>query len=159
MVRRRVGAVAAMLAIVVLAGCSVPAEWAIRLNADGTVDYLACYGGMESVSVDYKSAYFDEQVVEWEIQTIPTPADDFSHVAKPVDVAYYGETPPNWEGAPALPAPAGWTHVSTGGGFIAREDLTVGEWHWDLNSNWEWVPEHPCDGWVIDQGGEPVKVS
>jgi hypothetical protein len=163
MAKRWVRAGALVVAVgVLLSGCSYPAEFAIRLNADRTVDYLECWGGMEYVSVDYLRSYQSEpEVVEWEARTVPTPVDDFSHVASPIEIAYYGHTPPNWEGAPALPPPVGWdfVDVSTSWGPIAREDLTVGEWQWHLNSTWPWIPEHPCDGWDIDQDGEPVKVS
>ncbi len=160
MARRRIRALAVVLvAVAVLTGCSVAPEWAIRLNADGTVDHLLCWGGMESISVDYRSSSHPSGIVEWEAEVVPTPVDDFSAVAKPVDVAYYGETPPNWSGDPARRPPVDWDYVSIGWGELARDELEVGEWHWEVRTDWAWIPPQPCDGWLVGADGEPRKVS
>jgi hypothetical protein len=150
---RRLPAIAAAGALLVLlASCSMPSEFAMRLNSDGTVDYLDCSGPLGYVNVDYRYEVGEQGSIEWEA-TQPLGAGA-------ADVAYYGEVPPGWdERYTAFRPPLGWTFVSTSAGGVYRESLDEGEWEWFTVSTWDWIPEHPCDGWELDSDGEPRRTS
>ena len=132
------------------------------MNADGTVDFLACDSELDEIRVDYRQqaeleTYTYEPVIEWHAVRSATMVNGVAVVGNHTDVAYYGELPRGWsESFPAVVAPDDWTEVSTGIGFAYRDDLTEGSWVWFTHDeNWAWIPDHPCDGWELGPDGEP----
>jgi hypothetical protein len=152
-----VGGVGVML---LLSSCSVPAEWAARLNDDGTIDYLDCYSDLDHFEVDFRmpdESYLDESP-EWQAEIDNESVSGMRSAS--VEVAYYGELPDGWiETVRAARSPGAWTFVSTNAGFAERDDLVEGEWVWFTNDdNWAWIPPQPCDGWELGPDGEPRRI-
>lgn len=158
---KRIAAVALVGILTVgLTSCSVPAEWAARLNADGSVDYLSCYGPLDSIEVDFiYSAESDPAPVEWAAEISSGSLSDVR--SSSIDVAYYGEVPAEWnETVPAVEPPERWEYVSTSAGFAERVDLVEGSWVWFTNDDhWAWIPPQPCEGWEFGPDGEPRRTA
>jgi hypothetical protein len=162
---RRRGAVAAgvaVFALILLTSCSVPREWAARLNADGSIDYLSCWADLEEIEVDYVASGEREGAIAWRAHRSGV-SDGGMMRALPVDVAYYGEVPQDWivDVAEHRP-PQDWTRVDTPAGYAARVDLREGEWVWFTNGyDWPWIPDghHLCSGWELGPDGEPRRTT
>ncbi|MBX3194309.1 MAG: hypothetical protein KF727_04320 [Microbacteriaceae bacterium] len=160
--RRRVAAASAMLAVVALvSSCSVPAEWAARLNADGSVDYLSCWDDLEEIEVDYAAPGETADTIEWRAHRSGM-SDSGMLLTMPVDVAYYGQVPPDWTiDVPEHRPPSDWIRVSTSAGFAMRDDLREGEWIWFTNGyDWPWIPfgHRTCRGWELGPDAEPRRI-
>jgi hypothetical protein len=105
--RRRtgVGVGGAAVAILTLAGCSVPTPFGMRLNTDGTVDYLICRGSSGVVEVDYG---YDSEAIDAE----PSPEWRAAGPSSGRDVIRYGEEPDGFERGWLEPPPPGWDWVT-----------------------------------------------
>jgi len=132
--KRSLAAVALVAGCLVLAACTAPISYGVRLNADGAVDYANCSPGLASHEVDYHVGD-GAGVVEWTL----TPGIDAD---LPHAVIEYGVEPDGFTGV-ALPPPRNWTTVDVGFAHVDRTDLIVDEWVWEDN-NFEWIPGQPC---------------
>lgn len=140
---RRSRIAAAIVAVLLLAGCSYTEGYGLRLNADGTVDYVMCSSrSYRVIEVDYEAEgeqglEGNERTIEWRA----TGVDSSGHVVR------YGEEPPGFERDVLEPPPRDWEQVIINEGIAGadREDLRDGEWVWWGTSTEPWVPEHPCD--------------
>lgn len=144
-----------VVVLALLSGCTVPPEWAARLNADGSIDYLNCRASLSSIEVDFHVNDDDwDAEPEW---LVTTGHDD----SATVDVALYGEVPEGWrvERTEHRPPPD-WYYVSTSIGSAYRTELVEGEWVWFRNgTDWAWIPPRPCDGWELGPDGDPRRLS
>jgi hypothetical protein len=155
--RRRIGAALLALPVVsILTGCIAPQYGGVRLNADGTVDYVVCYRHNEPIYVNYLGE--DDQGSDTGLDEDEWRAIPKNDVSGPTVIEYgllpngYGETVP-----PEDP-PLGWTRVDTPGGYFLRSELTEGEWYWNNPNPWAWIPNHPCSGYEIGPDGDPREV-
>jgi hypothetical protein len=140
--RRRIGVgVGVAIAILTLAGCSVPTPFGMRLNADGTVDYLICSGSSGVIEVDYG---YDSEAIDAE----PSPEWRAAGPSSGRDVIRYGEEPDGFERGWLEPPPPGWDWVTVSHPWVsaARDELVEDEWVWFSTADYPWIPEHPCDG-------------
>jgi hypothetical protein len=144
--RRRFLTVATALVVVGLVGCSVPQPYGLRLNADGTVDAVECYGMGSNFEVDYRLAgeSMSSESPEWALDVGP----DAEH-HDPV-VVRYGRAPAGSTTTVFEDPPEGWVEVWTSVGSADRGELIEGEWVWRATSDFPWEPEHPCDGVTAD---------
>jgi hypothetical protein len=154
---------AAMIALVVLlSSCSVPREWAARLNADGSIDYLSCWDDLEEIEVDYVAAGETEGTIAWRVHRNEA-SDAGMMLTLTVDVAYYGQVPQGWTvDVPEHRPPRDWDRIDTPAGFAARDDLREGEWAWFTNGyDWPWIPDGHglCSGWELGPDGEPRRIT
>jgi hypothetical protein len=143
--RRRTRALALVLVTgALLASCSVPAPFGLRLNADGTVDSAECYGLPSKFTVDYVTA--DERADQdlWVAEWVLFLGASATH--EEAEVVRYGEEPPGSVSTALADPPSDWVLVSTSVGSADRDDLVEGEWVWWYTSRYPWEPEHPCDG-------------
>ena len=132
--RRGVSAVAAAIAAgMLLTSCTPGIPFGARLNADGTVDHVVCYGDY-GVHVDYISP--SESVVEWE------PLDAAGERIQGGGVLYYGQA---LQGVPtqAAPPPEDWTEVDLTVGDFLRSELEEGRWVWETEYV-AFIPDRPC---------------
>jgi hypothetical protein len=147
---RRVVAVAVVagIALTGLAGCSVPVGYGVRLNADGTVDFVECGVWSADFVVNYKrtSTVGDDDPIEWEVV-----ADDPDGLRDARPVVRHGEAPDGYSTVALLEPPEDWLYVEFAGNHAYRGDLTEGEWQWHHVSQYPWVPEHACEGVDLDQ--------
>jgi hypothetical protein len=141
--RTGIGALALVTAVV-LAGCSVPAPYGLRLNADGTVDAAECYALSSQFFVDYVTD--DERADEkfWDEEWLLSFGESDSHTD--AEVVRYGEEPEGSSSITLEDPPVDWVFVSTSVGSADREELVEGEWVWWYTSSYPWEPEHPCEG-------------
>jgi hypothetical protein len=142
---RRVLAVLAVVGVVAagLVGCSVPVGYGVRLNEDGTVDFVECTSRSFDFVVNYtmtSTAGMDDPI-EWEVV-----ADDADVVLEEPPVLRHGEAPDGYSTVNLLEPPEDWLYVEFAGQHAYRGDLTEGEWQWFGVSHYPWVPEHPCEG-------------
>jgi hypothetical protein len=147
---RRVAAVAAVVAVAAtgLAGCSVPIGYGVRLNEDGTVDFVECTSRSFDFVVNYmKTATAGEDdPVEWEVV-----ADDPDYESESYPVIRHGEAPAGYTTVSLLEPPEDWLYVDFAGKLAYRGDLPLGKWQWHHVSQFPWVPEHPCKGVDLDE--------
>jgi hypothetical protein len=147
---RRVFVVAAVVAVTatVLSGCSVPVGYGVRLNADGTVDFVECHSRSTDFVVDYArtSTAGDDDLVEWEVV-----ADDPDTRREERPVVRYGEAPDGHTTVHLAEPPEDWLYVEFAGKQAYRGDLVEGEWQWHNVAQYPWVPEHPCEGVDLDE--------
>jgi hypothetical protein len=147
---RRVLAAVVVVAVTAtaLVGCSVPVGYGVRLNDDGTVDFVEC--GLWSVDfvVNYTktSTAGDDDPIEWEVV-----ADDPEGQREVRSVIRHGEAPDGFTTVILLEPPEDWLYVEFAGNHAYRGDLTEGEWQWHHVSQYPWVPEHPCQGVDLDE--------
>ena len=125
---------AIVVAALTLTSCSVPDHGAVRLNDDGTVDYVLCYAVRSDViAVEYLVGDPNARDEADDLARDPGPS---RNPRAPV-VIEYGVVPPGYDEVnEASDPPARWTWVSTPGGYFMRDDLTVGEWFWNSGSAW-----------------------
>jgi hypothetical protein len=142
---RRVFAVAAVMGIVAvgLVGCSVPVGYGVRLNDDGTIDFVECTSRSFDFVVDYASTATapEGDAIEWEVVV-----DDPGFEPEAPAVVRHGEAPEGHATLSLLEPPEDWLYVEFAGQQAYRGDLTEGEWQWHGVSHYPWVPEHPCEG-------------
>lgn len=136
--RRAKGAGIVALIALALSGCSQPPDGGVRLNADGTIDFIVCGGPETIVEVTYLGI---ERTPTFDGTTWRGTWTDPDRL--PGQVVHYGD--PGYTAEILLNPPAGWTDVVANGVYADREDLTVGEWVW-FTSDPDWVPRRPCEG-------------
>lgn len=138
----------ALAMVGLLAGCSVPSPYGLRLNADGTVDAVDCYGLGSNFTVDYRLADepWDTDTFEWELLIGP----EAGHGDDPA-VVRYGVAPDGGTTTLLEDPPADWVEVWTSAGSARREELVEGEWVWWSTSRYPWEPERPCAGVSADE--------
>jgi len=143
-------------AAVLLGGCSAPEHWAVRLNPDGTGDYVDCAGPVWMIRVDYLTGDEPGEEWDWDVR-VPAGAEDVD----PVILARYGEVPAGWEERiPAQEPPADWVSVNTTSGYAQRSELVEGTWVWFTgDEHLQWAGDHPCDGWEVGPDGDPRPVA
>jgi hypothetical protein len=146
---RRVLAVVAVVGVAAtgLVGCSVPVGYGVRLNGDGTVDFVECTSRTFDFVVNYtKTATAgDDDPIEWEVV-----ADDPKAVREALPVVRHGEPPDGFTTVNLQEPPEDWLYVEFAGSRAYRGDLAEGEWQWHAVSQYPWVPEHPCRGVDLD---------
>lgn len=143
---RRLTAALAIATVGLLAGCSVPKPYGLRLNADGTVDAVECYGMGSSFTVDYRRAGETQsnESPEWVVTVGPDAEHDDPTIVR------YGLSPQGSTTTVLEDPPDDWVEVWTSVGSAERDDLIEGEWLWRATSDFPWEPEHPCDGLAAD---------
>lgn len=141
--RRAPRLIAVVVGLMVLTGCSPPPAHGVRLNADGTIDFVDCYGAGESISVDFSDGWSDDTSPEWEATSTTT--------GEPGEVIRYGEPPSGYSTTRLVDPPSNWTVVDFGLWPHHRSDLVEGEWEWVNGTTYPWVPEHPCDGVDLEE--------
>lgn len=145
--RRRNGVAGAVatVTLVILSGCTAPTPFGMRLNADGTVDYLVCRGSRSVIEVDYR---YDSEDVNAE----SSPEWRAAGASSERGVIRYGEEPDGFERDWLEPPPPGWDWVSASDPWVSatRDELVEGEWVWFSTTDYPWIPEHPCDGADLD---------
>lgn len=143
---RRRWLVAGAVGVVVLAlsGCSVPPTFGMRLNADGTIDYVECESSTYDIAVDYLRPGEDENsfAPEW----IARGQSDDQLVVR------YGEAPDGFETTVLEAPPADWVSVEvTTWIWVDRDELVEGEWEWWGTKMYPWDPDdRPCSGIAAD---------
>jgi hypothetical protein len=145
--RRKIAAAAIVGTVMVgLTSCSVPAGYGVRLNSDGTVDFVECLISSASsfdFSVDYllTAGLAEGQPIEWEVV-----ADDPSVTQEDYWVALYGTAPRGYTTVTLLDPPDGWLYVEFAGHRAYRGDLTESEWQWHDTARTFWGQQQPCEG-------------
>ena len=147
-VRRGGVLIVGVLALALLASCTpgTPEDYGIRLNADGTIDFVDCNGIQGHVVVRFSdeeiTANDDTLPIQWDVRRTAS--------GRLYDVIHYGETPAESETVRLEPPPPDWVWVSFGGGRYSpgyteqRSELVEGEWVWRNDEVWSFVPEHAC---------------
>jgi hypothetical protein len=145
---RRGGALlGGMLTLGLLAGCTpgTPQDYGVRLNSDGTIDFVDCNGLTGDVVVRFAVAegmLYEDAPVLWEV--------DRTGLGRLYEVVQYGTTPNGSTTVTLEPPPSDWLWVGFGGddwysSFIeSRSDLVEDEWVWRNDEFWSFVPEHAC---------------
>lgn len=128
--------------IAMLTACSVPAAHGVRLNADGTIDFVDCWGPEKVVAVNYLTNGLEEDVTEWEASGEPEEREAV--------VVRYGEAPDGYFTTVLLDPPAEWVAVDFGFRTYDRIEMVEGEWLWEGGVSYPWMPPHPCDGVDLD---------
>jgi len=130
--------VAALAVVLLLSGCSPAIEFAVRLNADDTVDYYVCrdWTDIGRVRVDYEVGREDGPT-EWVADSSGQADPDFAAVI-------YGQAPEGFKTTVLADPPPQWDRVRFGFGNMRRDQLEVGHWVW--NPSYPWVPAKPCEG-------------
>ena len=148
---RRVLATAATVGLLAfVTGCSVPSGYGVRLNHDGTVDFVDCLLSSAS-SFDFVVDYLmtagiaEGEPVEWEVA-----ADDPNKVQELFVIKLYGEAPDGYTTVSLSGPPEGWLYVEYGGHRAYRGDLTEGEWQWHDTTRTLWGTQQPCEGLDLD---------
>ena len=137
-----------MVVLGLLAGCTpgTPQDYGVRLNADGTIDFVDCNGLEGDVVVrfaDEVNALFDETALpQWEVRR--------TKLGRLFSVIEYG-TSFSGETTIALdPPPPDWLWVAFGNDpsnsmyVEPRSELVEGEWVWRNDEFWSFVPSHAC---------------
>ena len=144
--RRVLAATAAVGLLACMTGCSVPSGYGVRLNPDGTVDFVNCLTS-SALSFDFAVDYMmtgskaQGDPIEWEAS-----ANDPAVVQENYEVMLYGVAPDGYTTISLLDPPEGWLYVELGGIRAYRGDLIEGEWMWHNTSGSVGRSEQPCDG-------------
>jgi hypothetical protein len=139
-------AVAAVCLLAGLSGCSVPSGYGVRLNPDGTVDFVNCLVN-SALSYDFAVDYMmtgskaQGDPIEWEAS-----ANDPAVVQELYEVMLYGVAPDGYTTVSLLDPPEGWLYVELGGIRAYRGDLVEGEWMWHNTAGSVGRSVQPCDG-------------
>lgn len=127
--------VLAAVLLLALSGCTPAAKWGMRLNADGTVDFVQCGSRPSRPVVNYHLKNDPAGVVEWE--AVADEQTDRSSVVR------YGDD--KYNSVVLLPPPDDWEYVTANSLWVERHELEVGHWVWST-ADLPWVPGRPCDG-------------
>lgn len=145
---RRVNVLFAGMALLgLLAGCTpgTPRDYGVRLNADGTIDFVDCNGVLGDFVVRFtgtEGVYDDDAPTQWEV--------DRSASSRIYQVIEYGTAPEASNTTKLELPPVDWLWVSFGseswrtGYMEPRSELVEGEWVWRTDEFWSFVPDHAC---------------
>jgi hypothetical protein len=120
-----------------LTACSPVVRTAVRVNDDGTVDFVSCFGMTELTYLEASSSVSDD---DSDVQLRQPTISQFDAG----EIITFAEVPANWERI--YIGILGEGDAERVSGIARRDQVAVGEWYWgDGQPFTDYFPEERCE--------------